>query len=118
MEEKATLLESLAQKAEAYAKTNVDLLKLKGVDKASDIAATIVIKVIFGLIISLIAILANFGLAYWIGSLFGEVYLGFFTVAVFYLVIAIIMYYGRDGWIRIPVKNAVIESILDEKKPE
>ena len=118
MEEKATLLESLAQKAETYAKTNIDLFKLKSVDKLSDTASEIVTKIVFVLILSLIAILANFGLAFWIGDLLGETYYGFFTVALFYTIVALIIYYGRTNWIKTPVKNAIINNLLEEKQPQ
>ena len=118
MEEKATLLESLAQKAETYAKTNIDLFRLKSVDKLSDTGSEIVTKVVFVLILSLIAILVNFGLAFWIGDLLGKTYYGFFTVALFYIIVALIIYYGRTNWIKVPVKNAIINNLLEEKQPQ
>jgi len=118
MEEKATAIETLVEKAETYAKTNIDLLKLKSVDKLSDITSTIVVKIAFVLIVSLITIMVSFGLAFWIGDLLGQTYFGFFAVAVLYLIIALVIYSGRNSWIRVPIKNAVINDFLDEKDTE
>ncbi|MDI1255842.1 MAG: hypothetical protein PSV16_07055 [Flavobacterium sp.] len=118
MEEQATSLESLAQKAATYTKTNIDLFRLKSVDKISDAGSEIVTKTVFVLILSLIAILVNFGLAFWMGDLLGKTYYGFFSVALFYMILLLVIYYGKTKWIKVPVKNAIINNLLDEKQPQ
>ena len=114
MEDQATPIETLAHKAQDYVKTNIDLLKLQGVDKLSDVAGTLVIKLVFILFFLLIAMMVNFGLALWIGTLLGASYYGFFAVALFYVLLALIVYFCKKDLIHAPVKNAVIKDILDE----
>ena len=115
MEDKATPIEILVHKAETYAKTNIDLLKLQSVDKLSDIAGLVVAKFIFVLLILMVSILASFGLALWLGDVLGASYYGFFAVAFFYVILAVIVYASKKG-IQAPVKNAVIKEILEEKQ--
>ncbi len=45
MDEKENILSSLLDSVEEYGKTNIELIKLKGLDKASDIAAAAISRV-------------------------------------------------------------------------
>lgn len=117
MEEKATIWESLVDKAETYAKTNVELAKLKATDKVSDVVSVIVLKLVYVFLALLIILMLNFGLALYIGDAMGESYAGFFIVALFYVIVGALVYAFRRNWISNPVKDAVITHILDEKEP-
>jgi len=115
MEEKATIWESLAERAETYARTNIDLAKLKATDKASDVVSTIVLKIVYVFLALLIILMLNFGLALYIGDRMGESYAGFFIVALFYLVVGILVYVFRKPWVTDPVKDSVISNLLDDQ---
>lgn len=117
MEDKATVLESLADKAGTYAKTNIDLFKLKATDKISDATSSVALKIIYLFCTLLILIMVNFGLALWIGEEIGESYAGFFIVALFYIILTLLIYVFRKKVVTNPIKNAVIERILEEKQP-
>ena len=115
MEDKATLMESLFERAEVYAKTNVELFKLKAIDKSADIVSTLVPKFVIVVIISLIAIMVNIGLGLWIGELIGKSYFGFFIVAGFYVILAIIVYMFKNQLIKSPVNDLMISLLMKEK---
>jgi len=117
MEEKPTLIASLFEKAEAYAKTNLDLLKLKAIDKSADVVSTIVSKLAVIVAVLLIILLASIGLSIWIGVLVGNSYYGFFIVAAFYVLVALILHYV-PGLIKSPVNNSIILKMLNKKKDE
>ncbi len=117
MEEKATLIETLFEKAEAYAKTNLDLFKLKAIDKSADVVSTIVSKLVVIKVVLLIILLLSMGLSLWIGELIGEVYYGFFIVAGFYVLIALILHF-KHGLIKSFVNDSIILKMLNEKKDE
>jgi hypothetical protein len=55
----------------------------------------------------------NFGVALWLGSLMGENYLGFFTVAAFYALIGIILFIFRNKWIKKPLNDSMINHMLN-----
>lgn len=112
MENNATSLEMLLQKAEDYGKTTLTLLKLRMVDKSANMFSSIAIGLAFFLIVALFLFLFSVGLALWIGELEGKMYWGFFTVTGIYIVIGLILYVFRAKWIGAPVKNAVIVEML------
>jgi uncharacterized membrane protein len=115
MEERTTLIESLLEKAETYAKTNADLYKLKFIDKSADLLSTLAERFIFVKAFSLITIMISLGLALWIGELMGKMYFGFITVALFYILITGFVYYFRKSFIKTPLNNAIIAEMLKEK---
>lgn len=112
MEEQPTLIESLLERVEAYTKSNVDLLKLKAIDKSADVYSSLVSKLVLIIVIIIAITLVNIGLSMWIGGLIGKPYLGFFIVAAFYVLVAIIVHFGRESLIKTPVSNSFIEKML------
>ena len=117
MEKRATLIESLFEKAEAYAKTNLVLFKLNAIDKSADIFSTIVSKLAVIIAVLLIIFLASIGLSLWIGELVGKVYYGFLIVAGFYVLVALILHY-KPGIIKSPVNDSIITKMLNNKNDE
>ena len=117
MEEKATLIESLFEKAEVYAKTNLGLFKLKAINESADIISTIVSKLAVIIAVLLIILLISIGLSLWLGELIGNSYYGFFIVATFYVFVALILHY-KPGIIKSPVNDSIILKMLNKKKDE
>lgn len=118
MEEKATVIETLFEKAETYAKTNLDLFRLKAIDKSADVISSIVAKLAIIIVVLLIVLLVNIGLALWIGELVGKSYYGFFIVAAFYVLVALILYYNSGVILKAPVNNSIILQMIKEKNDE
>ena len=115
METKTSLIESLFEKAEVYAKTNIDLFKLKTIDKSADVVSTLASKLAFIIIITLIALTLNIGLALWLGELIGKSYYGFFIVAAFYALIGIILYFFHEQLIKKPINDSIIIQLQKEE---
>ena len=112
LEERKELIEDLFEKAEAYAKTNMELLKLRAADKLSEIVASLVSRIIIIVFFSLFFLMVNIGLATWLGEITGHVYYGFFIVAGLYLVIALFIYAFRKKIIKDPIIDGIISQIL------
>lgn len=117
MEDKTTLIENLFEKAETYAKTNIDLFKLKAIDKSADSASSIVAKLAVIIVVLLVIILSSIGLSIWIGELIGKIYYGFFIVAGFFVLVALILHF-KPGIIKSPVNDSIILQLLNEKNDE
>jgi len=84
MEDFAQLVESLLERITCYVKTNAELVKLKVLDKASDVVSSLIPHtVVFVLVLSSLFFL-NVGLALWLGEILGNLCFGFFVVAAFY----------------------------------
>ena len=118
MEKIATNIEMLFEKAQDYTKSSIELLKLNAIDKTADIAASLIFKLAFGLIVAMFLLFVNIGISLFLGKLIGENYLGFFIVSVFYLILAIILYIFRNQLISVPITNLVIKKLLETKNRE
>ena len=111
MEEKATLLESLVEKTEDYTKTSIDLLKLKTIDKSAKALSSLGSTIIITIAIICLTTMVNIGVALLIGGLMGNLYYGFFIVAVFYLLVVIVLYVFRKSLLKVPLSNRIITNI-------
>ena len=83
------------EKAGDYLETRLDLFKLRAVDKTSDFTSSLVSRIAIATILILAIFMVNIGLALWVGELVGRVYLGFFIVAAFYALLALLIHVFR-----------------------
>lgn len=84
MEPKKNFIEPLFDKTETYAKTSLELLKLKALDKTADVSATLFSRSLFVMAISLFAFTINMAVALWLGDILGKTFYGFLIVAACY----------------------------------
>jgi len=110
MEDRATPIESLFERAEEYGKTSLKLLKLKVVDKTAELLSTVISWMIAIVVVALFFIVLNIGIALWLGEVLGKSYYGFFIVAGFYAVVGIIVLL----WIKKPINNSIISKMVKE----
>jgi hypothetical protein len=115
MENSTTTIEKLIEKSEIYAKTTLELCKYEAVYKSADIFSNLAVKMAISIVVVLFLMLANVGLALLIGQYLGEVYSGFFVIALFYLCLAVALYIFRDELVRTPVSNFIINKMNNEK---
>ena len=112
MEENTRLLELLLERATEYGKTSFELVKLKTIDKTTDVVSSMVPhSVVFVLIASFLLFL-NLGIAYWLGEILGRIFYGFFVVAAFYVLTGIIIHFLMHNWIKRLVGNYFIKRML------
>lgn len=108
MEDKATPIESLFERAEAYGKTSLNLIKLKAIDKVSVLISMVLSWLIVIVVVALFFIVLNIGIALWLGELLGKSYYGFFIVSGFYAVLGIIFLL----WVRKPITNSIVSKMI------
>jgi len=112
MEDNAKLIESLFECATEYGKTSYELVKLKALGKASDLASSFILyAVVFVLIVSFM-LFFNVGLAFWLGEILGKTYYGFLVIAAFYGIIGIVMHFFLHNWLKRIVENYIIEKVF------
>jgi sterol desaturase/sphingolipid hydroxylase (fatty acid hydroxylase superfamily) len=112
MENNASTIEMLFERAEDYTRTTVELAKLNAVDKTADVMSSLLSRLTVSIVFVLFAFLANIGLSLWIGELLGKVYYGFFIVSSIYLIVAIVLYLFKDQWLKMPISNFIIIKML------
>jgi hypothetical protein len=113
MEEQMPLLTSLFEKTEQYAKTNVELLRLKALDKSADVVSNMGANLVVILFLAFSAVALNIGIAFWLGDMLKSNYLGFFIVSGFYAVLALLFFLFRKSFIKKPLRNTLIKQFIN-----
>jgi hypothetical protein len=112
MDDKAELFETLIDRATDYGKTSFELVKLKALDKTTDIVSSIVPAALFILIVSVFFLFLNLGIALWLGDLLGKMFYGFFVVAGFYILVGLIIHFFLNKWIKRIVGDYFVKLML------
>lgn len=112
MEDNTKLLESLLEKATEYGKTSYELVKLKVLDKTTDVVSSLIPHSVVIVLIALFLLFLNLGLALWLGEILGKTFYGFFAVAVFYVVIGFVIHFFMHKWLKRIVGNYFIKRVL------
>ena len=113
MEDKITFIEPLFERAEAYGKVSYELFKLKAIDKTAGVVSSFVSRGAVILVLSIFTVVFNVGIALWLGDLLGKSYYGFFCVALFYAMVAIILYFFLHERIKKNISNSIISQLLN-----
>ena len=113
MEDNAKLIETLLERATEYVKTSYELVKLKSIDKATDVVSSFIPGTVVFVLIILFLLFSNLGLAFWLGEILGKTYFGFFVVAAFYAIVAIVLHFFMHKWIKRKIGNYIIKKVLN-----
>lgn len=115
MENIATNIGKLYDKAEQYSRTSLELIKLNAIDKSSDVISSLAVVATLAFIVAIFTLFINLGLALLIGNALGDYAMGFFIVSGFYVFIGCILYIFRINLIKIPIDNIVVGKLMKEK---
>ncbi|MFD0991499.1 hypothetical protein ACFQ1R_15475 [Mariniflexile jejuense] len=118
VENMATSVDKLYEKAKKYTETSTELLALKAVDKSADVLSSLTAIILIVIVVAMFTLFINIGLGLFIGKLLNQYYLGFFIVSAFYLVLALLLYVYRVELIKSPVTNLIIVKLLKSKHSE
>lgn len=112
MEKPAGPIESLIDSAEAYGKTTYELSKLKALEVASNVVASLISKLMVVFAIALFTFTLSIGFALLLGDMLGKSWHGFFIVAAFYLAAGIILNYSLHKWLKKLISDIIITQAL------
>jgi hypothetical protein len=115
MENIATNLGKLYDKAEQYTRTSLELIKLNAIDKSSDVISSLAVVATLAFIVAIFTLFINLGLALLIGNALGDYAMGFFIMSGFYVFVGIILYVFRKNLIKVPIDNMVVGKLMKEK---
>ncbi|MBK0369077.1 phage holin family protein [Flavobacterium agrisoli] len=114
METNTSRTEMLFDKAETYAKTSFEIIKLKTVSKTADALSTLTSHIAIGVLVVFFGFFLNIGLSLWIGEQLGASYYGFFIVGGFYFLITLLLAMNRRSWLRKPIGQLILSILLKE----
>jgi hypothetical protein len=106
------LQHSLLIKMEDYGSTSVELYKQKAIEKAAEFSSTIISKLSLAFAFIMMSITITIGLSLWIGEQMGKAYLGFFTVALGFVVIYLVLLTVLNP-LKNDIKNKIIFKLLN-----
>lgn len=112
MEDNTKLIEELFEKAVDFGKTSYDLARLKALDKSSDVASSLVPYSIAFVLLASFMLFVNFGIAFWLGKILGNTYLGFFVIAGFYMVSGLVFHFFFHKSVKNRVWSYIIKQVL------
>lgn len=113
MEKNTTNVEELFYKLKEYADTRLELFKLKSVHKISGVLSNLMALVVLVILFFVFLICISIGFALLIGAWLGKAYYGFFVVGGIYIIIGLVLYVGRNKFLKTPVSNKFIKELLD-----
>lgn len=112
MEDNTKLIESLLERTAEYGKVSFELVKLKALDKTSDAVSLLVPNTIVLVLIAVFMLFLNLGLAFWLGEVLGRIFYGFFVVAGFYGIAAIVVHFFMHDRIKRIAGDYFIKHVL------
>jgi hypothetical protein len=115
MENIATDIELLYNKAEKYTKTSFELLQLNTIDKTSDVISSLAVITSMVIIVAMFILFINIGISLLIGKLLNDYAMGFFLISLFYFIVALIVFVFRKTLIKIPIDNLIVSKLLKDK---
>jgi hypothetical protein len=113
MEDNTKLIESLLERALDYGKTSYELVKLKALDKTTDVVSTAVPHIVVFILILLFLLFFNLGLAFWLGEILGKIYFGFFAIAAFYAIAALVLHFVMHKRLKVIIGNIFVKQVLN-----
>ena len=112
MEDNTKLFESLLERATEYGKTSYELVKLKALDKTSDVVSSFIPNTVVFVIIASFMLFFSLGLSFWLGEILGKIYYGFYVAAAFYGIIGLVLYFFINKWLKKIIGNYIIKQAL------
>jgi hypothetical protein len=106
------LLEELLEKTTDYGKTSYELVKLKALDKTSDVVSSFIPHTLVFILVSSFMLFFNLGLAFWLGGILGNISYGFFVIAAFYGIVGVVVHFFMHNWLKKVVCNSIILKML------
>ena len=116
MHEKIEIAEELFEKAKHLGRTKLELYKLKAIDKASDIFATIATGALMIVVLIFLLAMLSTAVALYLGEVLGKIHYGFFAVAGIYAVIAILVIAFKKTLLTDFFTNFIINTIFKDKR--
>ncbi len=112
MEDIVDSIESLLESAADYGKTSYDLVKLKTIVKTSDVVSSIIPHAVVFVIFMSFLLFLTLGVAFWLGEVFGNMFYGFFVVAAFYGIIALVLHFVLHDRIKKKISDYISKQAL------
>ncbi len=108
-------IEDLFHQLRAYADTRIAIAKLEAAKKSSAILSSLIAVIMVAFIAFLFILMLSIAGAWALGVWLDSMPLGFLFAGVFYLIICLFIWNGREKILRIPIMNKMIIEMFPDK---
>ncbi|MHB9055945.1 MAG: phage holin family protein [Paludibacteraceae bacterium] len=115
---KLNQFEEISDSLKQYLMLNYEIVKLQATEKASVIGSSLFSSLMVGIAAFLFVFTLSIGLGFYLSAVLGNAWSGFAIIAAFYFLLAIILFLGRKKMIEKPLRNNIIEKLLNNSSPE
>jgi hypothetical protein len=105
-------IKTLIDQSKEFLETQIELTKLKAIDKSADVLSTAIVMVTVIFFGSLFVIFVSIGVALVLGNWLGSNQYGFLIVGGVYGLLLLMVYVKKDKWIKTPIANGLINKML------
>lgn len=112
MNENGKSIEELLEETVEYATTSIKLVKLKALDKTSEVISSFIPHTIVFVLIASLLFFLNLGIAFWLGGIMGNNSYGFFVVAAFYGMLGFIVHFFMHDMLKKKICDYIIKQVL------
>jgi len=116
MEQTFAKVEELADHVSEYVKTKIASVKLGAAAKSSKVLSNFFARIIVACIFLFFLVFANIAAAYALSAWIGKMYAGFLTISGVYFLLGIVVWKGREKFLRIPIMNGIIRQLFKENE--
>jgi hypothetical protein len=100
MKEDFNLIDGLVQRITEFSQANIELIKLRTIDKIISIISTIFPDLIVCSLLVIFLFFLNLGLALWLGNILGKIYFGFLALSMVYLLFGFATHFFMRRWLK------------------
>ncbi len=114
MEEEKSTTKKIYEQVEQYAKTSIELYKLKATQTVANSFAAVATGFVLWVLLSMFLLFVSIAAGFYFGEVLGGWHYGFFLVAGFYALIAVIIYIYRVKCLKENIADFIVKQIFKE----
>ncbi|MFD1629613.1 phage holin family protein [Pseudopedobacter beijingensis] len=111
-------MQEIIDKLKEYVDTRLRLAKLVAIEKSSSAIAEIIAILIISVFLLLAFLFVSLALGFYISELLGNSYSGFFIVALFYFLVALVVFLIKGNVLERTIVNTIIKKTFKEDSKE
>jgi hypothetical protein len=112
MDDNVKLIESLLESTFKYGVAEIELIKLKTLNKTSDVVSGLLPHTVVFFILFFFLLFLNLGLAFWLGDIIGNNFYGFFVIAAFYAIVGLVVHFFMHNWMKRKICNYLVKQMF------
>jgi len=112
MDDSSNMLEALFHRTEEYAKTSLEILKLKTAEKGIEAASSLILRLIVVVVVLMCLLILSMAVSYWLGEMLDKIYYGFLIVGGFWALVAVVLRFFFSKNVKKLISDLIIKKVL------